>query len=80
MYRFIALFILLCGTNLSFAENQLEQKIKNFLSDKKATVGVSVLMEGREIATVNGQNRYPLLSVYKFPLALAVLNLSLIHI
>lgn len=74
MYRFIALFILLCGTNLSFAENQLEQKIKNFLSDKKATVGVSVLMEGRAIATVNGQNRYPLLSVYKFPLALAVLN------
>lgn len=74
MYRFIALFILLCGANLSFAENQLEQKIKSVLNDKKATVGVSVLLEGKEIATVNGQRHYPLLSVYKFPLALAILD------
>lgn len=74
MYRFIILAILLCGTNLSFAENQLEQKIKSVLNDKKATVGVSILLEGKEIASVNGQRHYPLLSVYKFPLALAVLD------
>lgn len=74
MYKFILLFILLCGTNLSFAENQLEQKIKSFLKDKNATVGVAVLFEGKEVAIVNGQQHYPLLSVYKFPLALAVLD------
>lgn len=74
MNKLIFLLLLLCGTNLSFADNRLEQKIKSFLDDKKATVGVSVLYEGKEIASVNGQHSYPLLSVYKFPLALAVLD------
>lgn len=74
MNKLIFLLLLLCGTNLSFADNRLEQKIKSFLHDKKATVGVSVLYEGKEMASVNGQHTYPLLSVYKFPLALAVLD------
>lgn len=74
MYRLIFLFIFSCEVNLSFAQNQLEQKIQSILKDKRATVGVCVLSEGKEMAIVNGQHCYPLLSVYKFPLALAVLN------
>ena len=51
------------------------QKIKQIISSKNAEVGVSILgIEDKDTLTVNGNRDFPLQSVFKFHIALAVLN------
>lgn len=53
----------------------LKTNLEKFLRPYKATVGISVkLLENGETLTINDTAHHPTLSVYKFPLALAVLN------
>lgn len=53
----------------------LKAKLEQFLSPYRATVGVSVkVLEDGESFTINDTVHHPTLSVYKFPLALAVLH------
>lgn len=55
--------------------NTLQQKLDSIVKSKKADVGFSVLyLEDRKSVSVNGNKHYPMQSVYKFHLALAVLN------
>lgn len=52
----------------------LENKIKQIVSDKKAVVGVSILGDnGKDTIAWNGDNHFPLQSVFKFHISLAVL-------
>ncbi len=52
----------------------LKQKIKQVIAQKKANVGVAVYgLESKETLSVNN-NHYPMQSVFKFHIALAVLN------
>lgn len=54
----------------------LQQKMENIIKGKRADVGVSVLYLGnKKSISVNGDRHYPMQSVYKFHLALAVLHL-----
>ena len=50
------------------------EQIALFLKDKKATVGVSVLTDDDKIILYNNSLHFPLLSVFKFHVALAVLD------
>lgn len=52
----------------------LEKEIKSIIQGKKATVGVAVMADGKEVVTLNDEYHYPTMSVYKFHLALTVLN------
>lgn len=52
----------------------LESKIGDFLKGKKAMVGVAVLTDRNKILLHNNKMNYPLLSVFKFHVALAVLD------
>lgn len=52
----------------------LREQIQAIIQNKKATVGVAVIFEGKDTLTVNNQYHYPMMSVFKFPLALAVLD------
>jgi beta-lactamase class A len=55
--------------------NTLQIKMDSIINSKKADVGVSVLyLSDQRIVSVNGDKHYPMQSVYKFHLALAVLN------
>lgn len=54
--------------------NPLENEIKTILLGKNAKVGVAVVYDGKDTLTVNNETRYPTMSVYKFPLAMAVLD------
>jgi len=55
--------------------DKLQQRMKSIINGKKADVGVSVLYLGnKRSVSVNGEKHYPMQSVYKFHLALAVLN------
>jgi beta-lactamase class A len=53
----------------------LEKKIDSICKTKKADIGVSILsIEGTESLTINKNKKYPMQSVYKLHLALAVLH------
>ena len=75
MVRLITLlFPVLCVSGLAFSqEDSLKKRIDFILKEKKATVGVAVLFGENELFEMN-KDRYPMMSVCKFPLALAVLD------
>lgn len=52
----------------------IESKIGDFLKEKKAMVGVAVLTDRNKILLHNNKMNYPLLSVFKFHVALTVLD------
>jgi len=54
--------------------NELRQQILHIISTKKADVGVSILgIEDKDTLSIHGNRSYPMQSVFKFPIALAVL-------
>ena len=66
-------------------DKELKDRISKIIENKKATVGVGLIINGKDTVLINNDHRYPTLSVYKFHLSLAVLdyldknNLSLDH-
>lgn len=72
--------LLLVGLAFVSCSNQktndtLVKEIEKIVKSKKAEVGVAVLgIENRELFSFNGNKHFPMQSVYKFHLALAVLN------
>ena len=72
----IALAILFsaCNTTNRTPKQKIEQQIDSLMKDKKATVGVAVLANDETVAVYNNQIHFPLLSVFKFHVGLAVLD------
>ncbi len=61
-------------SNLS-DQSILESKIINFIKPYKAKIGISIIkLESTDTISINNDFQYPMQSVYKFPLAMAVLN------
>jgi beta-lactamase class A len=60
----------------SYAQiNSLRTKIEQITKGKQAKVGVAILdLDGKDTLTINGNARFPMQSVFKYHLALAVLN------
>ncbi|WP_158730437.1 MULTISPECIES: class A beta-lactamase, subclass A2 [unclassified Flavobacterium] len=61
----------------SFAQNtdELRKEINQIISSKKADVGISILnLENGDTLSFNGNKQYPMLSAFKFHVALTVLN------
>ncbi len=53
----------------------LRNKIAQIVSDKKAVVGVSIIgNKGKDTISFHGERRFPMQSVFKFHIALAVLS------
>ena len=70
----LLLFSLLLLSSLSFSQN-LKNDIKQITKNKNATVAVSVLdFENNTSFHINGNKKLPMLSVFKFHIALAVLD------
>jgi len=54
---------------------ELRESINNILADKNATVGVSIIgMHPTDTLSINGKEQLPMQSVFKYHLALAVLD------
>jgi len=68
-------FILLFGALVCYGQiNVLQQQINQLIATKKAIIGVTVYnMETGQTVSVNGEKRLPMLSVFKFHIALTVL-------
>lgn len=52
----------------------IEDALQKYISGKDARVGVAVIINGKDIVSVNGNRDFPMMSVVKFPLALTVVH------
>lgn len=70
-------FILQFSTHFSFSQlSTLRNKIEAITYDKKAKIGISILdLDKGDTLTLNNSHHFPMQSVFKFHLALAVLYL-----
>lgn len=50
----------------------LEEQLREYIAEKEPAIGVAVVIDGKDTVMVNGQDRFPMLSVYKFPQAISV--------
>lgn len=76
MKRLLLLVGLLMVTCISIFSQKsgLRDDIGQIIKDKQATVGVALIVDGKDTLTINNDIHYPTQSVYKFHLALAVLD------
>ena len=51
---------------------QIEQLLETFVKAKDARIGIAVIINGKDTVSVNGTKDFPMMSVFKFPQALAV--------
>jgi len=68
--------VLLCIHTLTFAqEHSLKAQLNTIIQSKNATIGIAVQGPGeKKPVIINPNHHFPMQSVYKFPLALAVLK------
>ena len=74
MRSFIALLCLV-PTLLLAQQSKLETQLKQAIKDKKAEIGIAVIINGKDTVTVNNDTHYPLMSVFKFHRALALYSI-----
>lgn len=73
----LTLLLLLFATSRTSAQtaNSLQREIQQIISTKNAVVGVSIVgNNGKDTLSINGDSRFPMQSVFKFHIALAVLS------
>lgn len=71
----VAILFLLLTSNLFGQTLPLRQGIEDIITTKKADIGISILgIEDGDTLSLNGNKSYPLMSVFKFPIALYVLH------
>ena len=51
---------------------QIEQRLGTYIRAQDARIGVALIINGIDTVSVNGNREFPMLSVYKFPQAIAV--------
>ena len=52
--------------------SQIEKRLNTYIASKDARIGVAVIINGKDTVSLNGSRDFPMMSVFKFPLALAV--------
>jgi len=74
-YLTTLLFVFIFSPTSAQTTDSLLQKIKQIASTKNAIVGVSIIgNNGKDTVSLNGERHYPMQSVFKFHIALAVLS------
>jgi beta-lactamase class A len=77
MIKLILIFLIALTSFHTLAQNtiDLREKIEQIISTNNADVGVSILgLENSDTISINGDKHFPMLSVFKFPVALTVLS------
>ena len=74
---FVLLFALLTSVNnLGFAQkDDFKKKIETIIAEANGVVGVGIMdLKSRETLLINDSHKFPMQSVFKFPLGMAVLD------
>ena len=74
IYSLLIFIAIYCFSPLKVYAQSIENQIADFLKEKKTTVGVAVLTDDDKCIQYNNPIHYPLFSVFKFHVALAVLD------
>ena len=51
-----------------------EEELQKYIESLDARIGVACIFDGRDTVQINGNKEFPMLSVYKFPQAIAFVN------
>lgn len=65
-------FWLLCNSSTTKNYSGLQKELEEFAEGKDARIGIAAIFDGNDTVQVNGNRDFPMLSVYKFPQAIAV--------
>lgn len=69
------LLFFVAGQSSAQTTDLLRQKIQLIIADKKADVGVSIIgNNGKDTLSINGSSHFPMQSVFKFHIAIALLS------
>jgi beta-lactamase class A len=72
----VILFSFLSFQMFAQRTNELRQQLNQIIASKNATVGISIKgIEDKDTLSINGNLKAPLMSVFKFHIALTVLNM-----
>lgn len=72
---YLFIFSLICFQTFAQTKEELRQKINQIIATKNATVGISIKgIEDKDTLNINGNLEAPMMSVFKFHIALTVLN------
>ena len=74
LFKLLSGWTFLSLTQISFAINPLQNQLDTLIRKYNAKIGVAIRFDNQETITVNDHIQYAMLSTFKFPLALAVLN------
>lgn len=68
MKNVFSLFVVLSSIPALFRaqSTSLEAQLNHAIKEKKATIGIAVIIDGKDTVTINNSVRYPLMSVVKF--------------
>jgi len=69
----VSAFLSACSTHARY--DALQTALTTFAEGKDADIGIAVIIDGKDTVAVNGDKKFPMMSVYKFPIALALAEL-----
>lgn len=72
--KFLFSLLLFTFTLSTYGQKTLAKQLQALIRDHQAVVGIAVSYEGKFLATVNNTKGYPMMSTFKFPLAISVLQ------
>lgn len=74
MRKLLFIIIYLSFISPAFADGNkaIENALHEYIKGKDARIGVTVIINGKDTVSVNGNRDFPMMSVVKFPLALTV--------
>ena len=76
MRRILLTFLIFLVSLKIFGQTELRQELENIIATKNATIGISIKnIETKDTLNINGTLNAPLMSIFKFHIALATLNL-----
>ena len=72
----ISLALAILASTIAYANtDSLRNEITKYCNNYQATVGVAMtIVEDSDTMSINGNKMFPMLSVYKLPIAMSVLN------
>ena len=69
---FFILSLLVLPVVIKAEQQGLEEQLRKVIANKKAQIGIAVIINGKDTITINNDERYPMMSVFKLHQALAV--------
>lgn len=68
----IVLALALASCDAGGKRDALQRELKEYVDSQDARIGVAVIIDGKDTVAINGHEAFPMLSVYKLPIALAL--------